>query len=179
MNLMGFNVVMTVYVVLLFVILTPVILFSLPNTGSIKIKAIVHGILFAILYHLIHKSLRVEGFASHPPAPRGPCPGGYTMTPDEVSCTSPTCPDGYTMSSDKTTCSRKSCPNKYTYTDKYKRKCGIVTCQAGWKLISSDGHKYCGEPRHGWSKPTMFGPDLVDPNYDSQPTTIKTINTWA
>jgi len=176
---MGFNVVMTVFVVILFVILTPGIIFSLPTRGSIHSRAIVHGILFAILYHIIHKSLRVEGFRYHPPTPRGPCPGGYTITPDGVSCTSPTCPDGYTMSTDKTLCTRKSCPNGYSYTDKYKRQCGIVTCQAGWKMKSSDGHKYCSQPQYGWSKPTIFGPDLVDPNNDSQPTTIKTINAWA
>ena len=178
MNLMGFNVLMTVFVVLLFIILTPGILFSLPNTGSIKIKALLHGILFALLYYIMHKTLSVERFASHPPAPRGPCPGGYTQTPDGVSCTIPTCPNEYTMSTDKTKCSRVRCPDGFSYTDKHKNKCGIITCKPGWRLISSDGHKYCGS-KNGYSQPTIFGPDIVDVIHESQPTDIKTINTWA
>ncbi len=61
-----FNIGMTLFVTALFVALTPGVVVSLPSRGSLLQKAVVHGVLFAVIYHLIHKSvwnfLTEEGF---------------------------------------------------------------------------------------------------------------------
>ena len=46
---------MSLYVALLFIILTPGVLVRIPKRSSLLIAAIVHGIIFAIIYHLTHK----------------------------------------------------------------------------------------------------------------------------
>lgn len=45
---------MSLYVALLFIILTPGVLVRIPKRSSLLIAAIVHGIIFAIIYHLTH-----------------------------------------------------------------------------------------------------------------------------
>ena len=60
MNLLSF-----VYVVILFVLLTPGVLVKLPPKGSLLTVAIVHGLVFALIYHLTHRTvyrLSVDGF---------------------------------------------------------------------------------------------------------------------
>jgi len=58
---------MSLFVVLLFVLLTPGVLVTLPSKGSSKLTvAVVHGLVFALLYSLLHKtvwSYLYEGFA--------------------------------------------------------------------------------------------------------------------
>ena len=49
------NIIMSIYVAILFVILTPGVLLRLPPRSSTIVVAITHGIVFAILYHLTHK----------------------------------------------------------------------------------------------------------------------------
>ena len=49
------HILMTIYVALLFVILTPGILLTLPPNSSRLTVAIVHSIVFAILFHFTHK----------------------------------------------------------------------------------------------------------------------------
>lgn len=49
------NYLMSLYVALLFIILTPGVLVRIPKRSSLLIAAIVHGIIFAIIYHLTHK----------------------------------------------------------------------------------------------------------------------------
>jgi hypothetical protein len=49
------NYLMAIYVALLFVILTPGVLVRLPMRSSLLTSAIVHGIIFAIIYHLTNK----------------------------------------------------------------------------------------------------------------------------
>jgi len=46
---------MSLYVALLFIILTPGVLVRIPKRSSLLIAAIVHSIIFAIIYHLTHK----------------------------------------------------------------------------------------------------------------------------
>jgi hypothetical protein len=46
---------MFIYIVLLFVFLTPAILVRLPPNGNKWTVAFVHGIIFAIVYHFTHK----------------------------------------------------------------------------------------------------------------------------
>jgi hypothetical protein len=59
---------MTAFTALLFVVLTPGILLTLPSKASGKIViALVHGLIFALIYHLTHKAVRAwtrkyEGF---------------------------------------------------------------------------------------------------------------------
>jgi hypothetical protein len=50
-----FSVVMTVFIALLFVLLTPGILLRLPPGGSKLMVAVTHGLVFALVYHLTHK----------------------------------------------------------------------------------------------------------------------------
>ena len=52
------NILMTAFTALLFVVLTPGILVTLPPKGSKFIVAISHGIIFALLYHVTRKAVK-------------------------------------------------------------------------------------------------------------------------
>ena len=52
-----FHPLMSLFVALLFVVLTPGVLLSLPPLGSLLEKALVHGVVFALVYHLSHKAV--------------------------------------------------------------------------------------------------------------------------
>jgi len=61
------NLVVSLYVALLFVLLTPGILLTLPKGGKKLTVAIVHGLVFAAVYHFTHKmvwrlSVSMDGF---------------------------------------------------------------------------------------------------------------------
>ena len=61
------NLFMSFYVALLFVLLTPGVLLSIPAGCSKLTVAVTHGVVFALVYHFTHKmvwrmSLRMEGF---------------------------------------------------------------------------------------------------------------------
>ena len=61
------NLVMSLYVVLLFVLLTPGVLLTLPKGGSKLTVAAVHGVVFAVVYYLTHRfvwrlSVSMDGF---------------------------------------------------------------------------------------------------------------------
>lgn len=49
------NVAMSLYLVLLFVALTPGVLAHLPSGGSKLVVAATHGVLFAAVYYFTHK----------------------------------------------------------------------------------------------------------------------------
>jgi hypothetical protein len=51
------NLAMSLYVALLFVALTPGVLLTLPPGGAKITVAVVHGLVFAVVYHLTHKSV--------------------------------------------------------------------------------------------------------------------------
>jgi hypothetical protein len=56
---------MTLYVALLFILLTPGVLLRLPPKGSLLTVAIVHGLVFALVFHFTRKivyRLSVDGF---------------------------------------------------------------------------------------------------------------------
>ena len=56
---------MSLYVALLFVLLTPGVLIKLPPKGSLLTVAIVHGLVFALVFHLTCRAVykaSVEGF---------------------------------------------------------------------------------------------------------------------
>jgi hypothetical protein len=52
-----FSVLMTLFVALLFVLLTPGILLTLPGGASKLTTAATHGLVFALLFHLSHKAV--------------------------------------------------------------------------------------------------------------------------
>jgi hypothetical protein len=49
------NFLMLAYVALLFVLLTPGVLLRLPSKGTLLTVAIVHGIVFALVFHFTHR----------------------------------------------------------------------------------------------------------------------------
>ena len=51
------NLIMTVFTTILFVLLTPGVLLSLPPKGSLMAQAVVHGLIFALVYHFTHKAV--------------------------------------------------------------------------------------------------------------------------
>lgn len=52
------NIGMIIYIIILFVILTPGVLLTLPSkSGNKFVTAIVHGLIFAIIFELAHKQL--------------------------------------------------------------------------------------------------------------------------
>ncbi len=50
-----FHLLMSLYVALLFVLLTPGVLIRLPPRSSLLTAAMVHSIVFAVIFHLTHK----------------------------------------------------------------------------------------------------------------------------
>jgi hypothetical protein len=64
------NILVSLYAALLFVLLTPGILLTLPKGGKKMTVAIVHGLVFALVWHLTYKmvwrvSMGMEGFEAH------------------------------------------------------------------------------------------------------------------
>jgi hypothetical protein len=51
------NLYVALYLALLFVVLTPGVLLSLPPGGSKLVVAATHGVVFAVVYHLTYKSV--------------------------------------------------------------------------------------------------------------------------
>ena len=50
------NVFMILFTAVLFYVLTPGILLSIPQNGSKHMKAAVHAVVFAFVYHFTHKA---------------------------------------------------------------------------------------------------------------------------
>lgn len=73
------NIVVTLYVALLFLVLCPGILVSLPPKGSKIAVALTHAAVFALVFHLTHKavmrmSINLERFVDAPPKPAAKAP---------------------------------------------------------------------------------------------------------
>lgn len=67
------QVLMSLFVAALFVALTPGVLLTLPKGGSKMTVAVVHGLVFAVVFHLTHKTamrMLYEGF-QEPSVPYG------------------------------------------------------------------------------------------------------------
>ena len=64
---------MLAYVALLFVLLTPGVLLRLPSKGTLLTVAIVHGLVFALVFHFTHRHVyrltTNEGFEEMPNIP--------------------------------------------------------------------------------------------------------------
>ena len=84
---------MSLYIALLFLVLSPGVLFSVPSKGPLLKKALVHGVLFAAVFHVTRKAVwrMTEGFAT-PPA----CTGLAALNAAKTACV---CPTGYFLDS--------------------------------------------------------------------------------
>ena len=51
------NIYVSLYLALLFIVLTPGVLLSLPPGGSKLVVAATHGVVFALVYHLTNKAV--------------------------------------------------------------------------------------------------------------------------
>ena len=51
------NIYLSLYLALLFVVLTPGVLLSLPPGGSKLVVAATHGVVFALVYHFTNKAV--------------------------------------------------------------------------------------------------------------------------
>jgi len=77
------NIIKTLYIIALFVLLTPGILLRLPPKGSLLTVAIVHGLVFALVFHVTYRIVckLSEAFAN--PLPPEPCPDGLVRVTKE------------------------------------------------------------------------------------------------
>ena len=80
-----FSYLMTAFTALLFFVLTPGVLLTIPSNGSKIVVAVVHGIVFALVYYLSYKTVwalmrKYEGFQSvcSTEHPDGICPANYS-----------------------------------------------------------------------------------------------------
>ena len=78
------NLIVAVYMVLLFFALTPGILLYLPSGSSKKVVALTHGVVFTAVWWLTHKyvwkmSLKMEGMESPGPTPTKKTTEGYII----------------------------------------------------------------------------------------------------
>ena len=48
---------MNVFIAVLFYVLTPGVLLSLPTGGSLHVKAATHAVVFALVYHFTNKAV--------------------------------------------------------------------------------------------------------------------------
>lgn len=79
-----FSYLMTAFTALLFFVLTPGVILTIPSNGSKIVVAVVHGIVFALVYYLSYKTVwaltrKYEGFQSvcSTEHPDGICPDNY------------------------------------------------------------------------------------------------------
>lgn len=81
---------MSAFIALLFVLLTPGVLLTIPPKGSkIIVAAVIHGIIFAIIYHFTHKAVwkwtrKYEGFADATPLKSRLPVQGFENPPKEL-----------------------------------------------------------------------------------------------
>ena len=94
------NVFVTVYIALLFMVLTPGVLLTIPKRGSKLVVAAVHGLVFGVVYYFTHKmvwkfSQSLDSFQNRAQTtgynPTEYNPTGYLKpgpSPPEVACKS-------------------------------------------------------------------------------------------
>ena len=81
---------MSAFVALLFVVLTPGVLLTVPPKGSkIIVAAVIHGIIFAIIYHFTHGTVsawsrKYEGFTAATPLKSRLPVQGFENPPKEL-----------------------------------------------------------------------------------------------
>lgn len=72
---------------ILFMLLVPGVHLSIPPTGSLREKALIHGVVFAVANYFVYKVIRptLEGFDNPDSKVDQPCP------PNSVKCPSGDC----------------------------------------------------------------------------------------
>jgi len=60
-----FHPLMSLFIAVLFFVLTPGILLSIPAGGSLMQKAAVHAVVFALVYHFSHKAVYKMLYGRH------------------------------------------------------------------------------------------------------------------
>ena len=100
------KIIMVLYIIFLFVLLTPSILFKIPKKGNKWTVAFIHGFIFAVIFQLTHKLVKKISHKEHlslytdencniPFAtpkkrlPRGVKRGVYYHNPDRHRCVGP------------------------------------------------------------------------------------------
>ena len=68
---------------ILFMILVPGVHLSIPPGGSLREKALIHGVVFAVANYLVYKVVRpvLEGFDNPSTKVDQPCPPSYVKCP--------------------------------------------------------------------------------------------------
>ena len=82
---------MTLYTALLFFVLVPGVLVTIPPKGSKTVQALVHGLVFALVYHYTHNmvyKVLYEGFQG---APAPACGEGKPACPAGTVCMNGVC----------------------------------------------------------------------------------------
>jgi len=80
---------MSAFLAVLFILLTPGVLLTIPPKGSKVVVAVVHGIIFALIYHFTHKAVwrmtrKYEGFANKPVPITSKLNQGFENPPKEL-----------------------------------------------------------------------------------------------
>jgi len=81
---------MSAFLAVLFILLTPGVLLTIPPKGSkIIVAAVIHGIIFALIYHFTHKTVwkwtrKYEGFANKPVPITSKLSQGFENPPKEL-----------------------------------------------------------------------------------------------
>jgi hypothetical protein len=67
----------------LFMLLVPGVHLSIPPSGSLTEKALIHGVVFAVANYIVYKVIRpvLERFDNPDTKVDQPCPEGYTKCP--------------------------------------------------------------------------------------------------
>jgi hypothetical protein len=94
---------MLLYITALFVALTPGILLTLPIKGSKLLVAVIHGLIFALIYYLTYNQVfgyMMEGFNGYYGFTGGPIPDCSQASPTKFC----TCPTGYRYLVDNNSC---------------------------------------------------------------------------
>jgi len=62
---MGMHFLFTLFLIALFFVLTPGVLVSIPKIGSLRTKALVHALVFGVVYHFTHKYVWKQLYPNH------------------------------------------------------------------------------------------------------------------
>ena len=124
---------MALFIVFLFVVLTPGVYLTIPRRGQKITVAVVHGLLFALVLYITHKFIfkAYEGFNTVCGIGKPPCPKGYACSGS--SCiTTPTCTGG-TLNGGCKCCmssSNPTCPSGQTNNSGFCYKSGAPAIES-------------------------------------------------
>jgi hypothetical protein len=82
---------MTLYTALLFFVLVPGVLVTIPPKGSKMVQALVHGLVFALVYHYTHKMVYRVLYENFQGAAAPACGEGKPACPPGAVCMNGVC----------------------------------------------------------------------------------------